>query len=101
MQSRRNEAAASKFFRKLLKPQDTAPRVVITDKLRSYGAAMKKLLTEVEHRQHKGLNNRAENTHRPTRIRERRMGGIVNLIKFMFLIEKMLGNLKAESFIFR
>ena len=74
MQRRRNEAAANKFFRKLLNPQDTAPRVVITDKLRSYGAAMKKLLTGVDHRQHKGLNNRAENSHRPTRIRERRMG---------------------------
>ena len=74
MQSRRNEKAANKFFRKLLKPQGFAPRVVITDKLRSYGAAMKKILKGVDHRQHKGLNNRAENSHRPTRVRERRMG---------------------------
>ena len=74
MQSRRNEKAANKFFRKLLKPQGFAPRVVITDKLGSYGAAMKKILKGVEHRQHKGLNNRAENSHRPTRVRERRMG---------------------------
>ena len=74
MQSRRNEAAANKFFRKLLKPQGFAPRVIITDKLRSYGGAKKKLLKGVEHRQHKGLNNRAENSHKPTRVRERRMG---------------------------
>jgi putative transposase len=74
MQSRRNEAAADKFFRKLLKSQKEAPRVIVTDKLKSYGAAKKKILKGVEHRQHKGLNNRAENSHRPTRVRERRMG---------------------------
>lgn len=73
MQSRRNEAA-NKFFRKLLKPQTAPPRVLITDKLGSYGAAKKKILKGVDHRQHKGLNNRAENSHRPTRIRERLMG---------------------------
>ncbi|MGA7954980.1 MAG: IS6 family transposase, partial [Gloeobacterales cyanobacterium] len=74
MQSRRNERAADKFFRKLLKPVGWAPRVLITDKLKSYGAAKRKLLQGVDHRQHKGLNNRAENSHRPTRVRERRMG---------------------------
>ena len=51
-----------------------APRVIITDKLKSYGAAKREILKGVEHRQHKGLNNRAENSHRPTRVRERRMG---------------------------
>jgi putative transposase len=74
MQRRRNTAAAEKFFRKLLKPVGVAPRVIVTDKLQSYGAAKKKLLKSVDHRQHKGLNNRAENSHRPTRVRERRMG---------------------------
>ena len=49
------------------------PRVVITDKLASYGAAMREALPSVEHRRHKGLNNRAENSHQPTRERERRM----------------------------
>ena len=63
MQRRRNRRAAEKFFRKLLKPQGFTPRVVITDKLRSYGAAMKKVLKGVGHRQHKGLNNRAEMNH--------------------------------------
>jgi putative transposase len=46
---------------------------MITDKLRSYGAAKAKMGLHVEHRQHKGLNNRAENSHQPTRRRERIM----------------------------
>jgi putative transposase len=49
------------------------PRVLITDKLQSYNAAEAELLPGVEHRQHKGLNNRAENSPQPTRERERRM----------------------------
>ena len=49
------------------------PRVMITDKLASYGAAKKEVMPSVEHRQHKGLNNRAENSHQPTRRRERQM----------------------------
>ena len=49
------------------------PRVLITDKLASYGAAQRDVLPSVEHRRHKGLNNRAENSHQPTRKRERRM----------------------------
>jgi putative transposase len=47
--------------------------VIITDKLRSYGAAKREILPGVEHRQHKGLNNRAENSHQPTRLREKNM----------------------------
>lgn len=73
MQSQRDKAAASKFFREVLKQQGFAPRVIVTDKLKSYGAAKKKILKGVEHRQHKELNNRAENSHRATRIPERRM----------------------------
>ncbi len=49
------------------------PRVLITDKLASYGAAQRDVLPSVEHRRHQGLNNRAENAHQPTRERERRM----------------------------
>jgi putative transposase len=73
VQSRRNKAAAERLMRKLLKKQMRPPRVLITDKLASYGAAKKDLLPSVEHRQHKGLNNRAENSHQPTRRRERQM----------------------------
>ena len=75
VQSKRNRKAAKKFFKKLLKGLQYAPRVIITDKLRSYGAAKEELLPNIEHRQHKGLNNRAENSHQPTRERERRMQG--------------------------
>src|SRR5689334_7710157 len=73
VQSRRNTKAAKRLLRKLLKRQCRAPRVMITDKLGSYGAAKKEIMPGVEHRQHKGLNNRAENSHQPTRRRERPM----------------------------
>ena len=49
------------------------PRVLITDKLKSYGVAKRELLPDVEHRESRYLNNRAENSHRPTRRRERQM----------------------------
>ena len=73
VQSRRNTKAATKFFKKLLKGLEYVPRVMITDKLRSYGAAKKELLPRVAHRQHKRLNSRAENSHQPTRVREKVM----------------------------
>jgi len=73
VQSRRDKKAAKRLFRKLLKKQGRAPRVLITDKLGSYAAAKREFMPGVEHRQHKGLNNRAENSHQPTRRRERIM----------------------------
>jgi putative transposase len=73
VQPRRDKRAAVKFLRKLLKGLASVPRVVITDNLASYGAALREILRSVEHRRHKGLNNRAENAHQPTRERERRM----------------------------
>jgi hypothetical protein len=71
-------AAATKLrprrdWRKLLKGCHYVPRVLITDKLGSYAAAKKEILPSVEHGQHKRLNNRAENSHQPTRQRERTM----------------------------
>jgi putative transposase len=75
VQRRRDKAAAKKFFRKLLKGLTYVPRVIITDKLKSDGAAKRDLRPGVEHRQHRYLNNRAENSHQPTRQRERRMQG--------------------------
>ncbi|MBP2310626.1 IS6 family transposase [Azospirillum melinis] len=73
VQSRRDKKAAKRLLRKLLKKQGRAPRVMITDKLKSYAAVKKDLKLRCEHRQHKGLNNRAENSHQPTRRRERQM----------------------------
>ena len=60
-------------MRRLLKSAVTPPRVMVTDKPRPYGAARAKMRRRVEHRQHKGVNNRAENSHQPTRRRERIM----------------------------
>jgi putative transposase len=60
-------------MRKLLKKHGRAPRVLVTDKLKSYAAANRALGISVEHRQHKGLNNRAENSHQPTRVCEKVM----------------------------
>ena len=73
VQSRRNANAAKRLLRKLLRKQGTAPRVMVTDKLASYAAAKRVVMPGVEHRQHKGLNNRAENSHQATRRRERIM----------------------------
>jgi putative transposase len=75
VQNRRDKAAARRFFRWLMQTTDAVPRVVVTDKLRSYGAAHREVMPSVEHRSHKGLNNRAENSHQPTRQRERAMKG--------------------------
>jgi putative transposase len=73
VQSRRDKRAAKRLLRKLLKRQTRVPRVMVTDKLASYGAAKAEVMPSVEHRRHKGLNNRAENSHQPTRQRERQM----------------------------
>ncbi len=72
-QSKGDKKAAKKFFRKLLKGLRYVPRVLITDKLRSYGAAKAAVLPSVEHLQQRYLNNRAENSHQPTRLREKVM----------------------------
>jgi len=68
--SKRDKRAAKRFLRKLLRSH-AKPRVVVTDKLRSYRAALKELLPHTEHRQSRFLNNRAENSHQRTRRRER------------------------------
>ena len=73
VQRRRDAAAAQRLMKTLPEFAVTPPRVIITDKLRSYGAARAQMGLRVEHRQHKGLNNRAENSHQPTRRRERIM----------------------------
>jgi putative transposase len=75
VQSRRDTNAAKRLLIRLLKKQGTPPKRIITDKLRSYGAAKREVMPAVEHRSHKGLNNRAENSHLPLRKRERTMQG--------------------------
>jgi putative transposase len=73
VQSRRNALAAKKFFRKLLRGLQYVPRVIVTDGLRSYRVAHREIVPSVAHRCSKYLNNRAENSHQPTRARERVM----------------------------
>ena len=73
VQRRRDAKAAKRFFRKLLKRQCASPRVLVTDKLRSYAVAHREVMPSVEHRQSRYLNNRAENSHRPIRRRERKL----------------------------
>jgi putative transposase len=71
--SRRDAKAVTRFFRKLLRGLRSVPRVLSTDKLASYGVAHRRLTRSVEHRRSKNLNNRGENSHQPTRQRERAM----------------------------
>jgi putative transposase len=73
VQSRRNKRAAMKLMRKLLKSQGFCPTAVVTDKLPSYGAALRDLGMKARHITGGRVNNRAENSHLPIRQRERRM----------------------------
>ena len=72
-QSRRNTRAARRFLRKLLRGLQYVPRVIVTDKVRSYAAAKRTILPHVEHRQSTYLNNRTEVSHQPMRRRERQV----------------------------
>ncbi|GAA2565767.1 hypothetical protein GCM10010398_63810 [Streptomyces fimbriatus] len=71
VRDRRDKAAARRFLRRPMRKTRTVPRVVVTDKLRSCGAAHREVMPSAGHRQSKCLNNRAENSHQPTRRRER------------------------------
>ena len=73
VQPRRNAKAAKRFLRRLIS-RFGLPRVIITDKLRSYIKPIRQLAPEADHRAHKGINNRIEGSHRPTRKREKLMG---------------------------
>ena len=73
VQEHRNAAAAKRFFKRLLAGLKYKRRKVVTDGLRSYGVAQREVPPSVRHRASRYLNNRAENSHRPTRRRERQM----------------------------
>jgi putative transposase len=75
VQTRRNTKAAKRLLKRLLRKQGCPPRRMITDKLGSYAAARRQIMPDVEHRSHKGLNNRAENSRLSFRRRERVMQG--------------------------
>lgn len=73
VQERRNAAAAKRFFKRLLAGLQFKPKRVVTDGLRSYNVACREVMPDVRHQTSRYLNNRAENSHRPTRRRERQM----------------------------
>ena len=73
LQARRNGAAAKRFFKRLLRNHGSEPRKIVTDKLRSYGVAHRELMPEVIHSTQQYENNRAEQSHEATRVRERGM----------------------------
>jgi putative transposase len=75
VQPQRDRAAALQLLRKLLRRQGFVPTVIVTDKLRSYGAALRKIGFSSLHEQGLRANNRAENSHQPLRRRERKMQG--------------------------
>ena len=91
VQARRNTKAAKRLLARLLKKQGIAPKRMITDKLRSYGAAHRQIMPNVDHRSHKGLNNCADNSHVPLRKRERMMQGFAMLPR----LEHTLPGLKS------
>jgi len=97
--SKRDKQAAKRFFRKLLKGCRYVPRVIISDKWASYGAAKREILPGVEHRQHKGLNNRAENSHQPTRQKERQLRhfkSVGHAQRFLAAFEPMRGHFRLS-----
>jgi len=73
LQKRRDGAAAKRFFNRLLKKHKDEPRKIVTDKLRSYGVAHRKLIPDTIRDTSQYANNRAELSHQPTRVRERGM----------------------------
>jgi putative transposase len=87
VQVRRNTRAAKRLLKRLLHKQGCCPRRMVTDKLASYGATRRMIMPSVEHRQHKGLNNRAENAHVPSRKRERAMQGFRSWIGLQRFVE--------------
>ena len=73
LQSKRDGATAKRFFRRLLRSNAGEPRKIVTDKLRSYGVANRELISDTIHISDRYANNRAEQSHEPTRVRERGM----------------------------
>ena len=75
LQAKRDGAAAKRFFRRLLRSHGSEPRKIVTDKLRSYGVAHREIIPETIHDQSQYANNRVEQSHENTRVRERGMSG--------------------------
>jgi putative transposase len=97
VQQRRDQSAAECFLRQVVDGVGREPRAVITDKLASYPPAIRRVLPKSEHRRHKRLNNRAENSHLPTRKRDR----VLQRFKSAEHAQRFLGPFSAVSIHFR
>ena len=89
LQKHRNAKAAKRFLKKALKLVGKAPRVMVTDKLRSYGKVHKTLMKSSEHRSHKRLNNLIEKSHQPTREKERQIRNFKSVTSAQKLLSSM------------
>ncbi len=81
LQKRRDDAAAKRFFKRLLKTHRDEPRKIVTDKLRSYSVAHRELIPNTIHDTSQYANNRAELSHQPTRVRERGMRRFKSIVQ--------------------
>ncbi len=97
VQKQRNKRAGERFFGKLLKGLQYVPRKIVTDKLRSYGAARTERLSSVSHEQGRRMNNRAQVSHQPTRRRERQM----RRFKSMCHVQRFLSSHSPINDLFR
>ena len=104
VQARRNTKAAKRLLTRLLKKQGVPPKRIMTHKLRSYGAARRQVMLNVEHRSHKGLNNGSENSHIPLRKRERSMqgfrstGGLQRFVSIFSALRNPFRSVRPQTF---
>ena len=96
LQARRYGATAKRFFRRLLRSHGGEPRKIVTDKLRSYGVAHRELIPDAIHDNSQYANNRAEQSHEPTRVRER----VMRKFKSIKQAQRFLGAHAAVSNLF-
>jgi putative transposase len=96
LQAKRDGAAAKRFFRRLLRSHGGEPRKIVTDKLRSYGVAHRELILDAIHDNSQYANNRAEQSHEPTRVRER----VMRKFKSIKQAQRFLGAHAAVSNLF-
>ncbi len=86
LQARRDGAAAKRFFKRLLRSHGSKPRKIVTDKLRSYGVAHRELIPETIHSTQQYENNRAEQSHEATRVRERGMRKFKSVMQALMFV---------------
>jgi putative transposase len=101
LQARRDGTAAKRFFKRLLHSHGGEPRKIVTDQLYSYGVAHRELMPDVIHDTSQYANNRAEQSHEATRVRERGMRGPASRkFKSVTQAQRFLGAHAAVSNLF-